>query len=463
MASERITVPELPKGIEIQGIERVSPAARTHARIFDNFTLWLSANLVISTVALGTLAIPIFGLGFWDSVVAIILFNILGVLPVAFFSTLGSKLGLRQMTISRFSFGWTGSIIMALFNVASCIGWSTVAALVGGQLIEALSNGIIPRWVGILIIAVLTTMISIYGYAYIHKYERYAWVPMVIIFAIMLIIAGPDFHVIPTPAFSIIEIASFISFGGAIFGFAVGWSSYAADYTVNQPEETPSDHIFWLTFLGIIIPCILLEVFGLALITVAAYHGKEGGDLLAAVVKPLGKGGTLLLVLLALSTVANNIPNDYSLGLSMQVLGKPFQRVNRTIWTLMGAVVYVIIALFAAKYFDIALENFLLLISYWLGPWIIILVLEHFIFRHGRYNVDDWNVPTKLPLGWAAMISLLLGLVGAYLGADQAYFLGPLAKLVGPNGVDIGFELGIVFSGVSYLFLRHLELSINKR
>src|SRR5579864_6008182 len=158
MASETVTIPELEKGVETHGIERVSPSTRAHVRIFDNFTMWLSANLVLSTIALGALAIPIFGLGFWDSVIAIIIFNAFGVLPVAFFSTLGPKLGLRQMTISRFSFGWVGAMIMALFNVAACIGWSTVNVIIGGQLIAALSNNAIPSWAGILIIAVLTTL-----------------------------------------------------------------------------------------------------------------------------------------------------------------------------------------------------------------------------------------------------------------------------------------------------------------
>src|SRR5438445_5716285 len=155
MASDVIAILE-ESGIETHGIERVSPTTRTHVRIFDNFTMWLSANLVISTVGLGALAVPIFGLGFWDSVAVIIIFNVLGVLPVAFFSTLGPKLCLRQMTILRFSFGWVGAIIMALFNVAACIGWSAVNVIVGGQLVEALSNGSVPRWAGILIIALLT-------------------------------------------------------------------------------------------------------------------------------------------------------------------------------------------------------------------------------------------------------------------------------------------------------------------
>src|SRR5437762_13940640 len=230
MASETVAIP-LEKGLETHGIERVSPTTRAHVRILDNFTMWLSANLVISTVALGALANVIFGLGFWDSLGIIIIFNVIGVLPVAFFSTLGPKLGLRQMTISRFSFGWVGGIIMALFNVAACIGWSVVNVIIGGQLVAALSGGKVPSWAGILILAALTTLVSIYGYRYVHRYERYAWIPMAIIFAILLVVAAPHLSIVAsTNTTTAAEIAALLSFGGAVFGFAVGWSSYAADY-----------------------------------------------------------------------------------------------------------------------------------------------------------------------------------------------------------------------------------------
>lgn len=491
MASDVVAIPE-ERGIETHGIERVSPETRTHVRIRDNFTMWLSANLVISTVALGALAIPAFNLGFWDSVAVIIIFNALGVLPVAFFSILGPKLGLRQMTISRFSFGWIGGIIMALFNVAACIGWSAVNVIIGGQLIAALTNGAVPRWAGILIIAILTTLVSIYGYRYVHRYERYAWIPMAIIFAIMFFVAAPHFKIVPTPSLSSeAEIAGLISFGGAIYGFATGWSSYAADYNVNQPENTPASRVFWLTFLGVFVPCVLLETLGLAFTTWKPH--SSGGDLLAAVVSSLDGFGTFLVALLALSVIANNIPNDYSLGLSIQVLGKAFQRVNRAVWTLIGAVIYVAIAIPAAANFNETLASFLLLIAYWLGPWAIILVIEHFVYRRGRYNVDDWNTRSRLPIGWAAIVSLSIGLVGVYLGFAQVLTLADkvilpaipgineakafcasgtcswaITGLIGglknkPFGADVGFELGLVLAGIAYLILRRIELSTNKR
>ncbi len=487
MATDTVAIPE-EQGIETHGIERVSPATRTHVRIFDNFTMWLSANLVISTIALGALATQAFFLGFWDGLAVIIIFNALGVLPVAFFSTLGPKLGLRQMTISRFSFGWVGGIIMAIFNVGACIGWSAVNVIIGGQLVAALTNGAIPRWAGILVIAILTTLVSIYGYRYVHRYERYAWIPMAIIFVILLIVAAPHMRIIPTPVFNAAEIAGLISFGGAVYGFATGWSSYAADYNVNQPENTSPSRVFWLTFLGVFIPCVLLETLGMAF---TSWKPLGGGDLLAAVASPLGGFGKFLVVLLALSVIANNIPNDYSLGLSMQVLGKAFMRVKRYVWTLIGAVVYVAIALPVAANFNETLTSFLLLIAYWLGPWAIILIIEHFVFRHGRYNVDDWNTPSRLPIGWAAIVSMAIGLIGAFLGFAQVLTIGkslfPIpgvnesllfcngssclwaitGKVGGlvnpPGGMDVGFELGLVLAAISYLILRRIELNNSPR
>ncbi|MGH2478781.1 MAG: purine-cytosine permease family protein [Ktedonobacteraceae bacterium] len=488
MASDTIAIPE-EQGIETHGIERVSPETRTHVRIFDNFTMWLSANLVISTIALGVLARQAFFLGFWDSLAVIIVFNTLGVLSPAFFATLGPRLGLRQMTISRFSFGWVGGVIMGLFNVGACLGWSAVNVVVGGQLVAALAcgaaapeqcsvpvlgvvlSGVIVRALGILLIALLTTLVSIYGYRYVHRYERFSWIPMAAIFIVVAIVMVSTHHMVmvPTPAMGAIEIASLVSFGGAIFGFATGWSSYAADYNVNQPANTRPARIFWLTALGIFIPCVLLETLGMLLASSAP--DVPGGQLLAFALTPLGVIGKLLVFLLALSIIANNIPNDYSLGLSVQVLGRWWQRVPRYLWTLIGAVVYVIFAIAIAGNFNETLQSFLLLVAYWLGPWAIILVVEHFLIRKGRYNVEDWNDSRHLPVGWAAMVSMLIGLFGVFLGFAQVITFNnvphPITGLIGglinqPFGMDVGFELGVVLSLVAYLILRPIELRTNR-
>lgn len=446
------------QGIEVQGIERVPPTARSHVRIFDNFTLWLAANTVLSTLVLGTLAINVFGLGVWDSLGVIAVFNLLGVSSVAFFSTLGPKLGLRQMTITRFSFGWIGASVIAIFNIITCIGWAVVNVIVGGQLVQALSGDVIPDWLGILGIATLTAIVSIYGYRYVHRYEQYAWIPMVLIFLAITVIHAPQFAMVTAKSSGLAYVASLLSFGGAVYGFAAGWGPYAADYNVRQPETTPASRVFALTFLGVWIPCVLLESLGVLLTTVPTLTGKSGGDLVAAALNPLSGLGSVLLLFLALSVVANNIPNDYSLALSIQVLGGGFQRTKRWVWTLVGSIVYAIIAIDAAGNFNQTLEHFLLMLAYWLGPWTIIVVIEHCL-RRGRYNVEDWNNPDRLPRGWAALGAMGFGLLGVCLGAAQSTFVGPIAGLFNPpHGMDIGFELGMLFAAIAYLILRPIEL-----
>ncbi len=440
------------QNMEALGIERVEANSRNDFRIFNNLTLWLSANFNLSTFALGTLAGPVFKLSFFDGLKVIVLFNILGAIPAAIFATLGPKLGLRQMTISRFSFGWNGAKIMALFNAATCIGWSTVNVMVGGQLVKELSGGRVSSAAAIIVLSLVTMIVSLYGYQHVHRYERYAWIPMAFCFLTLFTRYFPEIRVSTWSLHGSVLYSALASFGAAVFGYAAAWSSYAADYNVNQPESTPPGKIFWLTYLGILIPCIFLEALGLALTTVVPFHGKTGGILLAMATEGFGNPGLWMLAFFVLSLVAANVPNDYSLGLSLQLLGEKWQQISRAVWTVLGTIAYVIIALIAGSEFNETLTDFLLLITYWLAPWLTILLLEHFFFRRGEYDVANWNSKAQLPSGWAAIVAMIFGLFGAYLGASQARFVGPVSRLL--SGADVGFELGALCSGVAYLILR---------
>src|SRR5579872_1403058 len=116
--------------VEQRGIQRVGEDERTNQTATQTGILWFTVNFVLSAVTTGALAIPAFGLGLWDSIIAILLFNAIGILPVALFCTLGTLTGLRQMVIARFAFGWDGAKLTAVFNIAACIGWSCVNAII---------------------------------------------------------------------------------------------------------------------------------------------------------------------------------------------------------------------------------------------------------------------------------------------------------------------------------------------
>jgi len=169
------------------------------------------------------------------------------------------------------------------------------------------------------------------------------------------------------------EAGSILSFAASVFGFGTGWTSYAADYTVYQPRSANRVRVFAWTFGGLILPLCFTEMLGLAVATATVadapniyadgYKSSNIGGLLAAVLfPPLGRFGQFCLVVLALSIIANNCPNIYSLTFSLQVMGRWTQAVPRFIWTFIGTLVYCAIAIPGYSHFQSVLENFMLLI-----------------------------------------------------------------------------------------------------
>jgi purine-cytosine permease-like protein len=314
----------------------------------------------------------------------------------------------------------------------------------------------------VLIIAGVTTLVSIYGYHLVQQYERYAWIPLAIIFGIIAVTAAPHFKNVPTPNMTMAWFAAWVSYGGAVAGFAIGWSSYASDYSVYMRRNSNRASIFWWTFIGEFAACVLLMGLGVLLTT---WHFAFGTDVLSTATSPLGTvWSDILLLGLVASVVANNIPNDYSLGLTMQVLGKAFESVQRWIWTLAGAVIYTAVAIILIQVNGATvgetLTFFLLMVAYWLGPLSAILLLEHFVFRKGAYGLTAWDDGSRLQRGITpAVIAFVLGLIGAGLSANQNVpphqYAGPIGKAFGG---DLGFEVGTVVAAVAYYILRSMQV-----
>ncbi|KAI5923963.1 purine-cytosine permease [Camillea tinctor] len=472
-------VRRLAGGVEQRGIERVPEDERTDTSMTQVGTVWLSANMCVSSLAIGVLAYPVFGLSFLASALTIVFINLLGILPVCFFSTFGPRFGLRQMVLSRFFFGYNGVKLIAIFNILTCLGWSAVNVIVGSQLLHAVGSGRLPGYGGILIIAFATLLICIFGYRLVHAYERWSWAPSLAIFLVVLgafarsgaFVPGThDDDAVPPAA---AEAGLVLSFAASVFGFATGWTSYAADYTVYQPPSRARTSVFLCTFAGLFVPLCFVELLGAAIGSAAragsaygdAYASSAVGGLLWEVLAPRVGGGfaSFCLVVLALSIVANNCPNIYSVALSLQVLASPAEaRVPRPVWTLAGTLVYVAVAIPGYDHFEASLESFMLVIAYWLAIYEGVSLSEHFLFRRGiaGYVPEDYETPSRLPPGFAAISAFLCGVAGAVLGMSQEWFSGPIGKLAGG---DIGFELAFAFTAVSYVALRSVEKSYCKR
>ncbi|VEU21256.1 DEKNAAC102195 [Brettanomyces naardenensis] len=74
------------------------------------------------------------------------------------------------------------------------------------------------------------------------------------------------------------------------------------------------------------------------------------------------------------------------------------------------------------------------------------------------YNFNVWNETQYHSHGLAAIFAFCCGVVGAVLGMNQAYFAGPIAKMVGEDAADLGTFLAVGFTGIAYPLLRYAEL-----
>jgi purine-cytosine permease-like protein len=341
-----------------------------------------------------------------------------------------------------------------------------VNSIVGGQVILEVSDGKCPLAVGVILIALISLIVALFGYKIIHQYERYAYILMLILFCIVAGLGAKSFVNIPM-ASGKGEMASVLSFGAAVFGFAVAWCSLTMDYNVNMKESIPAWKPFTWTYLGLFVALNFIEWLGAAAMTAAmtdpewaaAYELSGIGGLLGKCVESSGGFGKFCLVVLAFSIVANNIPNNYSLGLCAQVLGNWALKIPRFIWTLAGVLVYVVAAVAGREHFSAILDSFLLCMGYWATPYALIIFMEHWFFRREGYNLESWNDKRGLPLGIAAFFSWAVALIMAVMGMSQEWYVGPIALAAGgaPYGADVGFEMGIAFSMLLYPPLRYIE------
>ncbi|KAF1979014.1 purine-cytosine permease [Bimuria novae-zelandiae CBS 107.79] len=459
--------------VEQRGIERVPEDERDDTSLLNVGTMWLSANMVISSFAIGLLAQKLFFLGFVDAILTCLFFNMLGVLSTCYFSTFGPRFGLRQMVLSRYWFGRWGVKLIAVFNVLACIGWSSVNSIVGAQLLHAVNNDV-PGWAGIMVISVGTLFVTFFGYKIVHAYEFWSWIPTFIVFLIVLGEFAHSGAFVNLPmGVGTSELGGVLSFGSVVYGFATGWTSYAADYTVYQPVTQSRKKVFGAVWIGLMIPLLFTEFLGIAIMTATTindgnnrymdgYNASGTGGLLAAVLfPPLGGFGKFCLVVLALSIIANNCPNVYSVALTMQVMGRWTQHIPRFIWTTIGTVVYIAIAIPGYSHFEEVLENFMNFIGYWLAIYEGIAFAEHFLYRRSMdaYDASTYDQPSKLPPSIAAVFAFCCGVAGMVTGMSQTWFVGPIALHAGeaPFGGDVGFELGFAFAFVSYAVARYFE------
>lgn len=281
--------------------------------------------------------------------------------------------------------------------------------------------------------------------------------------------AGPKFDTsLKSEGNSATINASRLTFFSLCLSGPVAWSSFAADYYVYYPETTSKWKTFIYTLTGMLLSNLFVFLLGVGLAsgiqgnaTWAAAYDVSTGALIVAGYDGLGGFGKFCGVIVALGEIANNIPGAYSASLMFQMLGKYTERIPRWFWATVCAIIYTALALGGRDSLFEIIQNFISMMGYWVVMFLAIVLEENVCFNRNRRR--DWTVWSdwrKLPPGIAAFSSFLIGWVGSILGMDQAWYVGPVGRMIGSKGADLGLWMGSGFVLVVYPPLRALELGI---
>ncbi|PYH91684.1 hypothetical protein BO71DRAFT_486044 [Aspergillus ellipticus CBS 707.79] len=460
-------------GVEAMGVERVPDDKRRPPEILNMMFFWFSVLISPTLIPVGMLG-PMFGLSVNTAVILTVFATLLGSGVPAFTATLSPPSGLRQIAVSRYAFGIWGAKFCGFLNIIVNGGYAVIAAVVGGQLLVAVSDNSIPLAAGIIIVVGLGFLVSVCGFRIIHHYERYAW--MVALVLICVTFGQSARYFTSTPGLSTVHGIDYsgccLSYFAVIFGLCCSWCPIAGDYYVHYPPTTSKWLVFGLTYFGQALPTIFIGILGnyfggivMFDATMAAVYDAGGtGALIMATLRPAG-WAKFACTIFALTFLANVIANIYSSALCIQLWGKHFLAVPRFIWCgLMSAIVLAIAWGGRNKLEDI-INNLLSILGYWTLAFGLILAVEHFWFRPrlGGYDLSAWQDPARMPVGVAGTTALLIGIGFSFLGMDQTWYIAPVAKKIGAYGGDVGDYLVVVSVLVFYPLLRTVEIRLTGR
>jgi NCS1 family nucleobase:cation symporter-1 len=442
--------------VETHSIDFV-PLSERHGRVRDQFTFWFAATMNVVNCVIGGVVIFL-GLSFFWACVAIVLGSLVGVVLVGFHALQGPRLGVPQMVQSRGQFGFYGAVIIFVAAIVLDFGFLAAQLVIQGEAMNLLITSVsIPVWIAIFTLP--TIGLAIYGYNWIHTWQRIFTGILGVTFAVILIQAL-TYGGLPkaSAGFHVPALAAFMG-GMALFVMdVVSWAPYVSDYSRYLPPTVPARRTFWAVTLGIAIPTIFSGILGAYVtgllpndLTVAALQQVSGNW--ALIVISIGLIGANALTaytgMLALASVVSCV-KDIRNSLSMRVIGIVLLSLASLIAGIVGY-----------KSFVSNLSNFLNVLLFVFIPWSAINLIDFYLVKHGNYDVPSFFTPRGKYGGW-----LWRGLIPYFLAVaievpfiDQTLYTGPLVQSLG--GVDISWIVGGVSAVVLYVIA--VKLPVGKK
>ncbi len=438
--------------IETRSIDFI-PESERHGRLFSQFTLWFGANLQITAIVTGALAVVLGGDVFW-SLIGLLIGQVFGGIVMALHGAQGPRLGLPQMISSRVQFGVFGAVIPLVLVCIMYIGFNATGTVLAGQAIGRMAN--ISDTSGILVFATVIVVLTVCGYRVIHVLGRVASVLGVVAFAYLFV-----------RLLSINDIATLLEnrhFSWNTFLLAVSLSAswqiafgpYVADYSRYLPSATSPLRTFLAVGLGSVLgsqTSMVLGVFAAALAG-GAFSGNEVNYIVS-----LGASGMiagLLFFSIGFGKVTIATLNAYGSFMCIATIVSAFQKRftvssgQRLVFVLCIVGISTTLALIGQHSFLSAFKSFLLFLLAFFTPWSAINLVDYYFITQERYDIaalDDpdgrygrWN--------WVGIGTYGFGVLVQMPFIATGFYTGPLVQHLGDT--DLSWLVGLIVPALVY-------------
>ncbi|MGW8374611.1 cytosine permease [Streptomyces sp. ODS28] len=446
---------ETPALVERHSID-VVPDSERHGRAFSQFTLWLGANLQITAVVTGALAV-VFGSNVLWAVAGLALGNLLGGTVMALHSAQGPRLGLPQMISSRAQFGVRGAIVPLLLVIVMYVGFFASGTVLAGQATGELTH--LGDTGGIVLFGAITAVTAAVGYRLIHAIGRIASVVCALAFVYL------GFRLLERADLG--ALLSDRSFDFPLFLLAISLSAswqlafgpYVADYSRYLPRSTSARATFWWTLGGSALGSQWSMTFGALAAAAAgdAFVGHEVGYV-------VGLGGTglaaaVLYFVIALGKLTINVLNTYGGFMSLVTSVSGFRGQKeispRTRAVYIGGIMVAgtAVALLGKDTFLASFKDFLLFLLTFFTPWSAINLVDYYLIAKERYDLPALSDPSGRygAWRWRALTVYFVGLLAQLPFLATHFYTGPLVAPLG--GADISWLVGLAVPALLYWLL----------
>ncbi|GAB4586703.1 purine-cytosine permease family protein [Nocardia sp. IFM 10818] len=432
----------------------VIPDAERHGSPRSQFTLWFGANMQITAIVDGALAV-IFGADALWAIIGLLIGNLAGGAVMALHSAQGPKLGLPQMISSRAQFGVRGAVVPLLLAILMYLGFAATGTVLAGQAIAKVLH-IDSAQLGMVIFGLLTAFIAVTGYKLIHLVGRIATVVGIIGFTYLAIRLFGEYDVAAHIGVQGFETATFLFAVALGASWQLTFGPYVADYSRYLPRSTSDRATFWSTFAGTVIGSQWSMTFGALIAAVAGkafmknqvgFIGDLAGPAAIAV---------LIYLVIVLGKLTVNVLNAYGGFMSMLTTVTAFDarsRISttaRTLYILGFTTASTLIALAASADFLNNFKNFVLALLMVFTPWSAINLIDYYLISRERIDIPALYNPSGRYGAWnaTALGCYIVGVVVQIPFLATKLYTGPITDLLG--GADISWIVGIVVTAAIY-------------